>query len=70
LRAKGEEVKEDMEEVAKPSTNSSISGTKSAEEKKLKKTSVEATKFHTDCQKEHEASLDCEPIYFSFQYAL
>ncbi len=59
-------MKEDMEEVPKPSPNSSSIGTKNAEEKKLKSTSVGATKFHTDCQKEHEASLDCEPISFPF----
>jgi hypothetical protein len=48
-------------EVPKQSTKSSSSGTNSTEGKTLIRTSVEASKFHTDCQKEHEASLDCEP---------
>lgn len=63
-RREGEE--EDMEkEVPKQSKNSSISGTNSTEGKAIIRTSVEATKFHTDCQKEHEASLDCEPMKIS-----
>jgi hypothetical protein len=59
-----------MKEVAKESTNSanSISTRTNNNSDEGKIAVAEATKFHTDCQKEHEASLECEICFACFRY--